>query len=255
MSRVTVDVNTFIGGHPFRHVPHPEPAVLARVLEREGVQTAWVGHLPGAFHRDPAHANRELLQAMDAGRGRLRAAPIVRPDWPRWMTRVRELRAAGAVAIRAWPQLWSFGPGDPRLRELASACAAEDLPLVLTVRFEDQRQRHPLDVAPDLSAAHVRELARARTGARVVLTAAGREMIEEIHWGLTPEERDRVFYDISWIWGPPVDELSHLFRTIGAGRFLFGTMWPLRLVQGPSANLDLLESDVADARLADPSTW
>lgn len=250
-----LDVNTFIGGFPFRHVPHPEPDVLVRVLEREGIAGAWVGHLPGAFHRDPLHTNDELLAAMGDGAGPLRAAPIVRPDWPRWEGSVHELRVRGAAAIRAYPQLWSFGPGDGRLRDLAHACAEEHLPLVLTVRFEDLRQRHPLDVAPDLSAAHVRELARAGTGARIVVTAAGREMIEEIHWGLTPDERARVFFDISWIWGPPVDELSHLFRTVGSDRFVYGSMWPLRLVQGPKANLALLESDVSGATLADPMAW
>lgn len=32
---MTVDVNTFVGGYPFRHLPHPDAAVLVRVLERE----------------------------------------------------------------------------------------------------------------------------------------------------------------------------------------------------------------------------
>jgi hypothetical protein len=77
-------------------------------------------------------------------------------------------------------------------------------------------------------------------------------MIEEVHWGLTPDEQARVFWDISWIWGPPEDHLAKLFRAIGAGRFVFGTQWPLRLAQNPSANLSLLPDDVRSATLADP---
>ena len=77
-----------------------------------------------------------------------------------------------------------------------------------------------------------------------VVTAAGREMIEEVHWGLTPDEQRRVWWDISWIWGPPEDHLAKLFRTIGAERFVFGTQWPLRLTQTPRANLDLLPDDL-----------
>jgi hypothetical protein len=123
--------------------------------------------------------------------------------------------------------------------------------LMLTVRFEDLRQRHPLDVAGDLSAAAVRVLARAGESVRLVVTAAGREMVEEVHWGLTPEERRRVFWDISWIWGPPEDHLAKLFRTIGPARFVFGTQWPMRLTQTPRANLDLLPDDLHGARLAD----
>lgn len=245
-----IDVNTFIGGYPWRHVPHPEPDVLVRVLEREGIHTAWVGHLPSAFHRDPQHGNAELLAAVAPHTPMLRAAPIVRPDWPDWEETLDVLLAQDVAAIRVWPQLWGFAPGDGRLTALGVRCASLELPLILTVRFEDLRQRHPLDVTPDLSPAHVRELARGGTGARLVVTAAGREFIEEVHWGLTPAERALVFWDISWVWGPPTDDLSHLFRTIGADRFVLGTMWPLRLAQTLRANLALLEHDVAASPLA-----
>src|SRR5206468_10450285 len=108
---------------------------------------------------------------------------------------------------------------------------------------------HALDVAGDLSAAAIRALARAGDRVCLVITAAGREMIEEVHWGLTPREQERVLWDISWIWGPPEDHLAKLFRTLGSGRFVFGTQRPLRLVQNPSANLALLPDDVRDMKL------
>ena len=136
------------------------------------------------------------------------------------------------------------------MRELAVAAGELDLALLLTVRFEDVRQRHNLDVAGDLSAAAIRMLARAGDGVRLIVTAAGRETIEEVHWGLTPSEQERVYWDISWIWGPPEDHLAKLFRTIGSRRFVFGSQWPLRLVQNPRANLDLLPDDVRDMPLA-----
>jgi len=246
----TLDVNTFIGAYPFRHVPHPEPAVLARVLQREGVRRAWVGHLPSAFHRDPTAGNAELFDALSPFEGLLLPAPVVRPDWPNWRSALRRVVGAGAPAVRAYPQLWGFAPGDPRLAELWECCSASSTALVLTVRFEDLRQRHPLDVAGDLQPAHVRELARSGATGRLVVTAAGREFIEEVHWGLTPAERARVFYDFSWVWGPPTDELAVLFRTIGSERFVFGSMWPLRLVQGARANLALL-GDGGALRLAE----
>ena len=246
-----IDVNAFIGQYPFRHVPHPDPAVLVRVLEREGLRGAWVGHLPSAFHRDPASGNTELLSSLAAHGTMLRPVPVVRPDWPRWQLALRESRDAGAPAVRAYPPQWGMGPHDPNMRELALAAGELGMALLLTVRFEDLRQRHPLDIAGDLSAAAIRALARAGEGVRLVVTAAGREMIEEVHWGLTPAEQSRVFWDISWIWGPPEDHLAKLFRTVGSRRFLFGTQWPLRLAQNPKANIDLLPDDQRVARLAD----
>jgi hypothetical protein len=246
-----LDTNALVGPYPFRHIPHPDPDVLVRVMDREGIHQAWVGHLPSAFHRDPSAGNAELHAALSSHAGRLRPAPTIRPDWPRWEHAVRAAADDGAAAVRAYPPQWQLGPHDERMRELALACGEVHLPLVLTVRFEDLRQRHPLDSAADLSAAAIRSLARSGNNIRLVVAAAGRDVIEEVHWGLTPDEQRRVFWDISWIWGPPEDHLAKLFRSIGADRFVYGTHWPLRLSQTPRANLDLLPDDLAGAKLAD----
>jgi hypothetical protein len=250
-----IDVNTLIGSYPFRHVPHPDPDVLVRVMDREGISTAWVGHLPSAFYRDPMAGNRELYTRLAPYAGRLRAVPTIRGDWPQWERAVRDAAERGTPAIRAYPPQWGLGPHDTSMRELALAVGEQGMALILTVRFEDLRQRHSMDVAGDLSAAAIRDLARAGDSVRLIVAAAGREMIEEVHWGLTPIEQRRVYWDISWIWGPPEDELATLLRTMGPSRFVYGTAWPLRLAQTPRANLALLPDEWAKVPLADPSGW
>jgi hypothetical protein len=249
------DVGALIGPYPFRHVPHPEPDALVRVMDREEIATAWVGHLPTAFHRDPAPGNDTLYRLLQPHRDRLRPAPAVRPDWPGWERELDRATREGAGAIRAWPRHWGMAAGHAALTDLAIACASRALPLVLTVRFEDSRQRHAIDVAGDLDAATVRGVARAGTGARIVVVAAGRGFVEEVHWGLTPDERSRVWYDTSWVWGPPEDDFAHLLRTVGADRFVYGTGWPLRLAQVTRANLALLPDDVRAHKLADAGSW
>lgn len=246
-----IDVNALIGPYPFRFVPHPDPDVLERVLVREGLNGAWVGHLPSAFYRDPASGNAQLYTAL-VSHSTLRPAPTIRPDWPGWHGAVQTARDAGAAAVRAYPQQWQLAPGDSRMTELAIACGEARLPVLLTVRFEDLRQRHPLDVAGDLQPSAVRALARSGEVVRLIVTAAGREFIEEVHFGLTPAEQRRVVWDFSWVWGPPEDHFAKLLRAVGGARFVFGTQWPLRLSQNPRANLDLLPADVARPDLADP---
>ena len=246
-----LDTNTLIGPYPFRYVPHPEPDVLVRVLEREGLRGAWVGHLPSVFYRDPTPGNAALFTALAPHRAVLHPVPSIRPDWPRWERALRDVVEQGAVAIRAYPPQWGMGPANRALHALAAACGEISSILLLTVRFEDLRQRSQLDVAGDLDAATIRAVVRASPTTRILVTAAGREMIEQVHWGLTPGERARLWWDISWIWGPPDDHLAHLFRTVGADRFVYGSHWPMRLTQTPRANLDLLPDDLRDAPLAD----
>jgi hypothetical protein len=249
-----IDLNAYIGPYPFRHLPHPEPEVLARVLEREGLAGAWVGHLPSAFYRDPTPGNDELFEAL-APHPMLRAVPCIRPDWPGWERALANAADRGVPAIRVYPPQWGLGADDASVRSLCSACGEAGVALVFTARFEDLRQRHWMDQAGDLSAAAVRAVARGNRTTRIVVCSAGRGTIEEVHWGLTPDERALVFWDISWIWGPPEDELAHLLRTVGTDRFVYGTAWPLRLAQTPRANLALLPDDLAGRSLADPSSW
>ena len=255
MSQASVDVSALVGSYPFRELPHPDPGTLIGVLDREEISRAWVGHLPTAFHRDPRKGNESLYRELGPHRSRLDPAPAVRPDWPGWEKELGRAVDEGSSVIRAYPAHWSMGPGHPALVELARSCARAQLPLLFTVRFEDSRQRHAIDVAGDLPAATIREVARAGTQARIVVASAGRAMIEEIHWGLTPFERELVWYDTSWIWGPPEDDFAHLLRAVGPSRFVYGTGWPLRLAQVTRANLALLPPDLWGVKLADPSVW
>lgn len=246
-----IDINTLIGPYPYRAIPHPDPEILARVLAREGLRGAWVGHLPSAFYRDPTPGNAALYAALEPFAGVLSPVPTVRPDWPRWEGTLAEAASRGAPAVRLYPPQWALAPGDPRLHEIVNACGDAGIIVLLTTRFEDMRQRHWMDSAGDLTGAHIRAIARASSRARIIVTAAGRDLVEESHWGLTADEQSRLWWDISWVWGPPEDHLAHLMRTLGANRFVFGSHWPLRLTQTPRANLDLLPEDIASARLTD----
>jgi predicted TIM-barrel fold metal-dependent hydrolase len=249
-----IDCAAYVGPYPFRHLPHPDAEVLVRVLERERLSGAWVGYLPSAWQRDPAPGNEALFAALAPHRATLHPVPVVRPGWPRWERTLRELVERGAPAVRVYPMHWGLGPGDTSLRSLALACGELAVPLILTVRFEDLRQRHPLDVAGDLTGAHLRALARAGERVRIVVAGAGRELLEEVHWGLTPDEQRRVYWDFAWIWGPPEDHLAHLLRTVGAERFVYGTHWPLRLTQNSRANLDLLPDELREPAITDVAT-
>jgi len=253
-ARRPVDVNAWIGGYPFRDVPHPDPEVLVRVLEREGYDGAWVGHLPGAFYRDPTPSNRTLYAAIAPFRDHLTPAPIVRPDWPRWETSLREAVAHGAESVRVYPAQWGLGVGHPGLTELMHACGEAGVALHVTVRFEDLRQRHPLDSAGDVQAATLRALARIpHCRGHMIVAGGGRELIEETHWGLTPAEQERVWYDFTWLWGPPENHFAHIVRTVGAERLVRCSWWPLRLTQQAQALIDLLRA--ADGPLSRPAVF
>lgn len=240
--RFAVDVSAWIGSYPFRELPHPDASVLVRVLERERIGLAWVGSLPSAWHRDPAPSNAWLYEQLAAHADVLLPSPTLRPDWPGWEAMLDDAVDRGAPSVRLYPMQLGVGSSSPLLTSAACACGERGLVMQLTVRFEDLRQRHPLDAAADLTAAHIRTVVRADPRVQVVVSGAGRDLIEETHWSLTPAEQARCFWDWAWVWGPPEDHFAHLIDTIGPDRFVFGGFWPLRLIQAPVATFSLAEA-------------
>lgn len=239
------DVNAFLGSYPFRRVPGTSPEALLAAMDRTCIGEAWVSHLPGIFWRDPAAGNAWLVETARR-HPKLRPVPAVHPEIAGWESVLRAADDAGAPAVRCDPTFYGIAPAGPSMRALASACGRAGVPLMLAVRLEDVRQRHPNDHAADLPAAAVRSLVRADSAVRIIVTHADRPFIEEVHFGSTPDEARRTWWDVSWIWGPPEDHLETLLGTVGPARFVFGTGQPLRIPENAVAKLDLLDLTPAD---------
>ncbi|MBK9067725.1 MAG: amidohydrolase family protein [Gemmatimonadetes bacterium] len=240
-----IDVNAFLGAYPWRRVPGTSATGLIEAMDRAAIASAWVSHLPGLWWKDPAAGNGWLFEAV-AREPRFRSVATIHPGLPGWEDDLTTAVGAGAVAVRADPGYLGLSPAGPEMLALVQAAGGAGIPLLAAVRLEDGRGRHPLDVAPELTPWAVRQWIRASATVRLVITHADRGFIEEVHHGSTPAEAGRIWWDISWVWGPPDDHLALLLATMGAARFLFGSGQPLRLAETPGARLDLLSLPAAD---------
>ena len=239
-----IDVNVFLGAYPYRKVPGTTPQAVLAAMDRVGVTRAWVTHLPSLFWKDPAEGN-DWLYEVCANQNRFIPVPALHPELASWRAVLDQASRRPVAAIRCDPQYLAINPVGRPMLDVAAAAGDAGIPLMMAVKLEDMRQRHPNDVAGDLAPSVVRTLIRHHPRLRLVVTHADRGFIEEVHFGSTPEEASRIWWDICWIWGPPEDHLKTLVGTIGAERFLFGTGMPLRLPENGPAKLDL--SDLSSA--------
>lgn len=242
-----VDCNAFLGAYPWRRVPGTSPDALVKALGRTKIDIAWITHLPSLFWRDPTEGNAWLYETARSEK-RFKPVPTIHPGLTQWEQVLADAANGGAPAVRCDPLYLGLEPAGGEMRVLTAACGAARIPLMLAVRLEDGRQRHPNDRVAELPAAAVRALIRSDSDVRLLVTHADRSFIEEVHFGSTPEEARRIWWDISWIWGPPEDHLALLLDTIGAERFVFGTGQPLRLPETSIAKLDLLDVSVEQRR-------
>jgi len=236
---MTTDVATYVGAYPYRSLPDVTPGWLLRQMDRLGIERAWVGHLPSAFS-DPAAGSPALVRLVKPHADRLLPVPAVHPGLPRFVETLNDAMAAGAPAVRVYPMQLGLDPSGGEMRVLASAAAAVGLPILITVRFEDPRQRQPQDRAGDIPAAAVRALIRSDHQVRLLVSHADRSFIEEVHFGSTPQEAGRILWDVAWVWGPPEDHLALLIETMGIERFALGSGMPLRIPDSALARVDLL---------------
>ena len=234
------DCNAFLGAYPWRRVPGTSPDALLKALDRTAIDVAWVSHLPSLFWRDPTEGNAWLYETARKEK-RFKPVPTVHPALAQWEDVLADAANAGAPAVRCDPLYLGLEPAGGAMRVLSAACGSARIPLLLAVRLEDGRQRHPNDHVGELPAAAVRALIRSDPDVRLVVTHADRGFIEEVHFGSTPEEARRIWWDICWVWGPPEDHLALVLDTVGVERFVFGTGQPLRLPENSLAKLDLLE--------------
>ena len=234
-----IDVNAFLGRYPFRRAPGGSPQALLEAMDRIGTGEAWISNLSAIFWRDPTEGN-EMVYAAAGTNPRLKPVPAAHPALANCRAVVEEALTKKAPAVRADPTFYGEDPSGTGMKALAAACAEAGVPLMMAVRLEDIRQRHPHDRAPELSPHAVRALIRSHPRLRILVTHADREFIEQVHFGATPAEAARMLWDICWIWGPPEDHLETLLRTVGSDRFTFGTGMPLRIPEASVAKLDLL---------------
>ncbi len=240
-----IDVNIAVGSYPFRDVGPWDTTRLLAEMVHAGVSEAWVSHLAAVFWRDPMAGNGHLFE-LSRTTPQLRPVPAVHPGLPAWEAQLDAAMANAAPCVRCDPTWYGLAPAGEEMSSLVGACGLRGVPLLLGVRFEDGRQRHPLDAAPELPPSAVRALIRAHPAARLLITGADREFVEQVHFGSTPAEASRLLWDISWIWGAPEDHLELLLQTVGSARFAFGSGLPLRLAENAVAKLDLLELSAED---------
>ena len=233
-----IDVNAFLGSYPWRRVSGTTPEGLLAAMDRVGTAQSWVTHLPSLFWKDPADGNA-WLYGLGINQPRLLPVPYIQPELANWRDVLNEAVVHPVPAIRCDPQFQGMNPNGSAMLGLVAALGEVGIPLMMAVKLEDLRQRHPNDVAGDLAPSAVRAMIRHHPRAKLIITHADRGFIEEVHFGSTPEEARRIWWDISWIWGPPEDHLQTLVGTMGADRFLFGTGMPLRLPENAPAKLDL----------------
>ena len=219
-----VDVNTFLGHYPFRRVRYTTASEMIAHMNANGIDAGLVSSLHAVFYRDAQRGNEELLEAIGQFPNRLFPVGTVNPTYAGWERDLTWLVEKGRVrAISLMPEHHGYRLTDERGAAVLKEIAESKLPVVLTQRLEDRRQRHHWDVAEDLKADELIEVAKTHARLKFVL----------VNWlGLSGDKmlaaglRGRCLIDFARQAVVGTKEVPKLIEALGVESIAFGSHMP-----------------------------
>jgi predicted TIM-barrel fold metal-dependent hydrolase len=234
-----IDASAHLGPYPFRSLRDTTaPQMIAR-LDRLGLAAAVVSSLPAVFYRDGHRGNAELRAQLQPYRDRLFPIATINPRYADWEHCLEEaVKAWGMKAVALAPDHHGYRLADEPGRQALALIAALGVPVVLTQRLEDRRERHAWDQAEDLREAELLAAAQAHPKLRIFLrnwvALDGRKLADA---GL----KGRCLLDFARLSVVHTKEVPKLIDALGIEAVAFGTHAPFDYA-GPSlvklANLE-----------------
>ena len=236
-----IDVNAYLGHYPFRKLKFTSAASMVRAMDAHGIDRAVVSSLHAVFYRDGHQGNKELFAAVKKFPQRLVPVATVNPKYVGWQQDLQEsIEVYNAKAVTLLPSYHGYRLDDELGNAALSAIAGYKLPVVLTQRLEDRRQRHHWDQAEDLKPADLKQAALAHPNLRFLLSNWVKLEPEDL---LSAELKGRCLLDFARLHVVLRKEVPELITALGVESVAFGSHMPFDYL-GPSlvklANLEML---------------
>lgn len=234
-----IDINAHLGHYPFRVLRHTTAAKMLELMDRSGIAKAVVSSLPAVFYRDAHRGNEELWEETKALRTRLIPVATVNPKYVGWERDLGEAVETWMMkAVTLVPEHHGYSLTDEHGRAALSRISELGVPVVLTQRFEDRRQRHAWDRAEDLTVNAMLAAAKAHPKLKFVLNNwVGLDGAKLVEAGL----KGRCLIDFARTHVVLRKDVQKLIGTLGVAAVAFGSHAPFDYT-GPSlvklANLE-----------------
>jgi predicted TIM-barrel fold metal-dependent hydrolase len=242
---VIVDISAYLGHWPFHPLRQRSAEDLIALMDRKGIDKAVVSSLDAIFYRNSQAGNEEMADEVQPHWDRLVPFATVNPTYAGWQEDVvRCHEELGMRGIRVYPYYHGYSLGDKCCAELLAVAGERSLPVAISLRMEDRRQRHWLDTAEDLEPTEVVEVVLRFPGTSfMILNGKGDSAV----WA--PLRGANVVIGISRLSNlrlraPPGDDsLTGLIACLGADKLAFATGIPIKYADPALLKVEILEAD------------
>ncbi len=214
-----IDTHAALGHWPWADFSALDADSLEQRLEAEGIEQAWVCATESILYPEPDRFDERLF-ATCQGRSRLLPVKTINPVLGNWRESLAHaVGPLGARLIKLYPNYHRYPLLDEPAMELARTVAALGLPLLISLRVEDERNQSPLLQLAAVPVAEVATFAVSNPRLRILVLGAQYGEVATL-LNLTPN----LYCDIAF--AETGDGLEPLLPRIPEGRLLFGTHTP-----------------------------
>ncbi|NCO39294.1 MAG: metal-dependent hydrolase [Armatimonadetes bacterium CG_4_10_14_3_um_filter_66_18] len=237
-----IDVNAYLGHWPFRKLRHNTASALLRLMDKKGIDQAWVSSASAVLYKNPQAANEDLGAETRKHRDRLVPFAVLNPTYADWEYDLDQCATEfDCKGIRLYPDYHNYKLTDSSCHELVAAATERKLLVSIPLRATDARQRHWLISIEDMRAADIVPLIRRFPDARfVLLNGLGYTGCDLGKPGV--DLPANYWIEISRLSAVLQAEMRMLLDNVGKSRLVFGTGMPFKYPDPSLVKLEVLEA-------------
>lgn len=221
-----IDVNAYLGHFAFRQLRHNTGRGLLALMDKRGIEQAWVSSASAITYRNSQAGNEEVAAEVRGNKDRLIQFAVLNPAYAGWRDDVKICADEfGARGLRLYPRWHHYKLNDPECVELVKMAAARRMPVSIPLRVEDRRQQSWLVDVPDVDQEEIATLIRAVPQAHFVIGSGSGFVGSSLgRRGTNPSSNYSI--EISLVTAVIQNELGQLLEVLGPERILFITGMP-----------------------------
>ena len=248
-----IDINAYVGHWPFQQLQHNTCEKLLKRMNQFGVDVSVISNLNGIFYKNTQSANEELheeLQSNKRFRDRFIPFAVINPIYAGWREDLDTcIDKMGMKGLRLYPQYHDYEVTDPACIELVKRARDKGVPVGLTLRMIDSRQRSWMDIdyvvgtpKPEWNLKSYLPLIRQVPDARYfLLNLANAARLDEEETALV--KKTDLLIDTS---GRALTDMAAELAKYGKEKFAFGTHSPILDYVSGQLRIESLRPDEAD---------
>ena len=241
-----IDINAYVGHWPFKHLQYNTCDALLERMNKFGVDISAVSNLNGVFYKNTQSANEELydeIKSKRCFRDRLIAFAVINPIYAGWKQDMDDcVTKMGMKGIRLYPKYHDYELTDPSCIEAVKSARDRGLPVALSLRMVDYRQRSWMDIENEWELKDIVPIVKEVPDAKyIILNIANGTRLSD--------DEEELFKDADIVFdtsGRAISKPGELLKRFGKNRFAFGTHSPILDYLTGLLRIESLREDEAD---------